>query len=83
MSTAVLTDRLEPAQHTAAKVAGFIYLFTMVPCSAICGSSRASFLEDWLLGKSEYAALAQAPWDAASARAMAKHLRRIHERMRN
>jgi hypothetical protein len=50
MSTAVLTDRLEPAQHTAAKVAGFIYLSTMVPCSAICGSSRASFLEDWLPG---------------------------------
>jgi hypothetical protein len=30
MSTAVLTSRLEPAQQTAAKVAGFLYLFTMV-----------------------------------------------------
>ncbi len=30
MSTAVVTDRLEPAQHTAAKVAGFLYLFLMV-----------------------------------------------------
>jgi hypothetical protein len=30
MSTAVLTNRLEPAQHRAAKVAGFLYLFTMV-----------------------------------------------------
>jgi hypothetical protein len=30
MSTAILTGRLEPAQHTAAKVAGFLYLFTMV-----------------------------------------------------
>jgi hypothetical protein len=30
MSTAVLANPLEPAQHTAAKVAGFLYLFTMV-----------------------------------------------------
>lgn len=30
MSTVVATDRLQPAQHTAAKVAGFLYLFTMV-----------------------------------------------------
>ncbi len=30
MSTPVSTNRLEPAQHTAAKVAGFLYLFTMV-----------------------------------------------------
>src|SRR5437899_993041 len=30
MSTAALTNRFEPAQHTAAKVAGFLYLFTMV-----------------------------------------------------
>jgi hypothetical protein len=30
MSTTVVTDRLEPAQHTAAKVAGFLYLLTMV-----------------------------------------------------
>jgi hypothetical protein len=30
MSTAALADRLEPAQHIAAKVAGFLYLFTMV-----------------------------------------------------
>src|SRR5712692_2104898 len=29
MSTGVLPNRLEPAQHTAAKVAGFLYLFTM------------------------------------------------------
>ena len=28
MSTAAITSRLEPAQHTAAKVAGFAYLFT-------------------------------------------------------
>jgi hypothetical protein len=30
MSAAVVTDRLEPAQHTAAKVAGSLYLFLMV-----------------------------------------------------
>ena len=30
MGTGVLTNRLEPAQHTAAKVAGFLYLFSMV-----------------------------------------------------
>jgi hypothetical protein len=30
MSTAALTNRIEPAQRTAAKVAGFLYLFTMV-----------------------------------------------------
>ncbi len=30
MSTAVSTNRLEPAQYTAAKLAGFLYLFTMV-----------------------------------------------------
>ena len=30
MSTAVLSNRLEPAQQRAAKVAGFLYLFTMV-----------------------------------------------------
>jgi hypothetical protein len=30
MSTAAPTNRLEPAQHTAAKVAGFLYLFTIV-----------------------------------------------------
>src|SRR5713226_8454732 len=30
MSTVVLTNRLEPGQHTAAKVAGFLYLFLMV-----------------------------------------------------
>jgi hypothetical protein len=30
MSTAALTNRFEPAQNTAAKVAGFLYLFTMV-----------------------------------------------------
>src|SRR6267378_4541052 len=30
MSSSVLPSRLEPAQHTAAKVAGFLYLFTMV-----------------------------------------------------
>src|SRR5713101_3900573 len=30
MSTAALTNRLEPAQHTAAKVARFLYLFRMV-----------------------------------------------------
>ncbi len=30
MSTVASTNRLEPAQHTAAKVAGFIYLFTLV-----------------------------------------------------
>ena len=30
MSTAALTNRLEPAQHTTAKVAGLLYLFTMV-----------------------------------------------------
>jgi hypothetical protein len=28
MSTAAISTRLEPAQHTAAKVAGFAYLFT-------------------------------------------------------
>jgi hypothetical protein len=30
MSIVVSTNRLEPAQHTAAKVAGFLYLLTMV-----------------------------------------------------
>jgi hypothetical protein len=30
MSSPVLPNGLEPAQHTAAKVAGFLYLFTMV-----------------------------------------------------
>jgi hypothetical protein len=30
MSAAASTNRLEPAQHTAAKIAGFLYLFTMV-----------------------------------------------------
>jgi len=30
MSTAVVSDHLEPAQHTAAKVAGSLYLFLMV-----------------------------------------------------
>ena len=30
MSAAVVIDRLEPAQHAAAKVAGFTYLFTLV-----------------------------------------------------
>ncbi len=30
MTTVVLTNRLEPAQHAAAKVAGFMYLFTTV-----------------------------------------------------
>ena len=30
MSTDVLTNRLEPAQRTAARVAGFAYLFTSV-----------------------------------------------------
>jgi len=30
VGTAALTNRLEPAQHTAAKVAGFAYLFTLV-----------------------------------------------------
>ena len=30
MSTAVSNNRLEPAQHTAAKVAGFLYLFTII-----------------------------------------------------
>ena len=28
MNTTTLTSRLEPAQHTAAKIAGFLYLFT-------------------------------------------------------
>jgi len=37
MSTAVSTDRLEPAQHAAAKVAGFLYLFQMA--TAIFGES--------------------------------------------
>jgi hypothetical protein len=30
MSTDVLTNRLEPAQRTAARVAGFAYLFNYV-----------------------------------------------------
>ena len=30
MSTVVMTNRLQPTQQTAAKVAGFLYLFTMV-----------------------------------------------------
>ena len=33
MGTAMLTNRLDLAQHTAAKVAGFLYLFTMVTAS--------------------------------------------------